>query len=103
MKKNSYWDEAWDKYWDKAHEKNPNIYKSARITIYAPEKSDLHEITLFCIKILYENGAWDFETEHIDDFTSIVTFKYNGTITALNAISELHFHCKYSVKWNYIE
>lgn len=104
MKRASYWDESWDKYWDKAHIKNPNDYEIARVIIYAPDESDLHEITLYCIKTLNNNGAWDFEIEHIkNDYKNIVTFKYNGTITALDAVSELNFHCDHSIKWEYIQ
>ena len=104
MKRSSYWDETWDKYWDKAHVKNPDDYKSARIIIYAPDESNLYEITLTCIKTLNYNGAWDFELERIDnDNKNIITFKYNGTITALDAVSELHFHCEHCVKWEYIK
>jgi len=104
MKRNPYWYEAWDKYWDKAHEKNPNDYKYARIIIYAPDESNLHEITLTYIKTLNYNGAWDFEIEHIDnEYKNVVTFKYNGTITALDAVSELNFHCEYSVKWERLD
>ena len=104
MKMCSYWDKAWNKYWDKAHEKNPSDYKIARIIIYAPDKSNLHEITLTYIKTLNYNGAWDFKIEHIDnEYKNIVTFKYNGTITALDAISDLNFHCEHSVKWEYVK
>lgn len=104
MKISSYWDESWNKFWDKAHIKNPNDYEMARVIIYAPYKSDLHEITLTCIKILNNNGAWDFEIEHIEnDYTNIVTFKYNGTITALDAVSKLGFRCNHSIKWEYIK
>ncbi|MGN0598434.1 MAG: hypothetical protein ACI4JK_00955 [Oscillospiraceae bacterium] len=99
MKRTSYWDESLDKYWDKAHAKNPNDYESARIIIYAPDESNLHEITLTCIKTLNYNGAWDFAVEHIDkENLNIITFKYNGTITAADAISKLNFHCKYTIK-----
>lgn len=101
---NTYWDEERDKYWDKAHAKNPNDYKYARIIIYAPDESNLHEIIFTYIKTLNDNGAWDFEIEHIDkEHKNIIIFKYNGTITALNAISELHFHCEHSVKWEFIK
>lgn len=100
----SYFDENRDnKYWDNAHAKNPDNYETARLVIYAPEKSDLHEITLHCIKTLDSNGAWDFEREYIEDkCTNIVYFKYNGTITALNAISELNYHCEHKIKWEFI-
>lgn len=94
----------WEEYLEKAHAKNPNDYRCARIKIYAPDESDLHEITLTYIKTLDNNGAWDFEIEHIDrDNMNIVAFKYNGTITALDAISKLHFHCEHSVKWEFIK
>ena len=91
-----------DKYWDKAHSKNPNDYQYARIVICAPDPGDLHEITLTHIKTLNYNGAWDFEVEHFEhEHKNIVTFKYNGTITALDSVSKLHFHCDYSVKWEH--
>ena len=94
----------WEEYLEKAHAKNPNDYWCARIKIYAPNESDLHEMTLTYIKTLDHNGAWDFKIEHIDkDKINIVTFKYNGTITALDAFSKVHFHCEHSVKWEFIE
>ena len=89
---------------DKRHEKNPNDYRCARIKIYTPEESDLHEMTLTYIKTLDHNGAWDFEIEHVkQENMNIVTFKYNGGIIALDAISKLHFHCEHSVKWEFIK
>lgn len=93
----------WEEYRDKAHAKNPNHYWRARIIIYAPEESDLHEITLTYIKTLDHNGSWDFEIEHVDKDKNIVNFKYNGTMTALDAYSKLHFHCEHSVKWEFID
>lgn len=92
------------KYWDEAHAKNPNDYKYARIKIYAPDESNLHEMTLTYIDTLNYNGAWDFEVEHIEnEHINIVTFKYNGTITALNAFSKLHFGYEHTVKWEFME
>ncbi|MBP3271267.1 MAG: hypothetical protein J6M17_03425 [Ruminococcus sp.] len=38
------------KYWDKAHEKDPDSYRRARVTVCAPDDSDRHEITLHCVK-----------------------------------------------------
>ena len=99
----SYIDEAWRKYWDEAHAKNPDKYSLAKIIIKAPDESDLHEITLTCAKTLDRNGAWDFELERHNKETNIISFKYNGTITTLNAVSDLYFHCEYSVKWEFIE
>lgn len=93
-----------NEYLDKAHAKNPDDYCCARIKLYAPDESDLHEITLTYLKTLDHNGSWDFEIEHLNqDHMNIVTFKYNGTITPLTAISKLHFHCEHSVKWEFIE
>ena len=86
---------------EKAHAKDPNDCKFARIIISAPDESDLHEMTLTYIKTLDNNGAWDFEIEHTDN-KNIVNFKYNGTITALNAFSKLYFHCEHSVKWEFM-
>ncbi len=51
------------KYWDKAHAKNPNDYEYARIIIYAPDASNLHEMTLTYINTLnyYDHTAkWEF-------------------------------------------
>lgn len=84
---------------DKRYAKDPNNYKYAKLKIFAAEKSDLYEITLTYIKTLNYNGAWDFDIKHIDEENlNIVTFKYNGTITAADAISKLHFNCEYTIK-----
>ncbi|MCM1506586.1 MAG: hypothetical protein NC177_05555 [Ruminococcus flavefaciens] len=59
----------------------------------------MHEITLTYIKKLYNNGAWDFAVQHIDDKNlNIITFKWNGEVCAVDAIAELHFHCEYTIK-----
>ncbi len=92
------------RYWDKAHAKNPSDYEYARIIIYAPDESNLHEMTLTYINTLNYNGAWDFEIENIEkEHTNIVTFKYNGTITASNAFSKLHFNYDHTAKWEFIK
>lgn len=84
---------------DKRHAKDTHNFKYAILKIYAPEKSNLHEITQTCIKTLDHNGAWDFDIQNIDDEkTNIVTFKYNGTIAASDAIQKLHFHCEHTIK-----
>lgn len=102
MKFSSYHDskEKINPYWEKAHEKNPNHFKYARGIIFAPDESDLHEITLFCIRVLDHNGAWDFEVAH-ENQKNIITFKYNGTITACEAVSKINFHCDHSIKWEW--
>ena len=84
---------------DKRHAKDPNNYKYAKLIIFAAEKRDLHEITLTYIKTLDNNGAWDFDIKYInEEKLNIVTFKYNGTITAADAISKIHFNCEYTIK-----
>lgn len=106
MKPFSYYDNirAMSPYWDKAHEKNLNDFKNASVIVFAPDESDLHELTLFCIRVLDHNGAWDFKIEHIDhEEQNIITFKYNGTITALNAISSIRSHCIHSIKWEFLD
>ena len=86
-------------YWDKAHEKDPDNYKCARLIIYAPDEDNLHEITDTYINTLNYNGAWDFEIKKdTEQHKNIVLFKYNGKITALNAIQKLHFHCEHEIK-----
>ena len=84
---------------DKRYAKDTNKFKNAKLKIFAVEKPDLHEITMTYINTLNKNGAWDFDIEHIDEENlNIVTFKYNGTITAADAISKLHFHCEHTIK-----
>lgn len=76
----------------------------ARLEIYAENPEELHEITLTYIKVLSGNGAWDFKILSPDDKTNEVIFRYNGGISALDAISKLpRFNCRYSVKtdWKY--
>lgn len=93
-----------DDHREKAHAKDPENYRRARIKIYAPYEADLHEITLTCIKVLDSNGAWDFEiTRCGKDNMNIVDFKYNGTITAVNAVSKLHYRCEHSIKWEFTD
>ena len=36
-----------------------------------------------------------------DNHKNIVTFKYNGTITALNAAQKLHFHTIHEISWEW--
>ena len=105
MKPFSYYDnQAMETWWNQSHEKNLNDFRNARVIVSAPEESDLRELTLFCIRVLDHNGAWDFEIEHIDNTEqNIITFKYNGTITALNAISKIRSHCAHSITWEFID
>ena len=105
MKSHSYYDNLrTEKFWDASHEKNPDNCRNARVIVYAPNDSNLHELTLFCIRVLDHNGAWDFKTERIDNENqNIITFKYNGTITALDAVSKIQSRCDHSIKWEFID
>lgn len=105
MKPHSYYDNLREgKYWDASHEKDPNNFRNARVIVFAPDDSDLNELTLFCIRVLDHNGAWDFKTELIDNENqNIITFKYNGTITALDAVSKIRSQCIHSIKWEFID
>lgn len=105
MKPFSYYDDPkMHKWWDAAHSKEPNNFSNARVIVSAPDESDLHELTLFCIRVLDHNGAWDFKIEHIDNAEqNIITFKYNRTITALDAVSKISSHCVHSIKWEFID
>lgn len=82
---------------DRRHAKDSNNFRYGRLTISAPEESDLHEITLTYIKKLDNNGAWDFDVKHADG-ENIVTFKWNGGVIAPGALLELHFHCEHTIK-----
>ena len=96
-------DETWSPHWDQAHAKNPDDYENARIVVFAPDEQDLHELTLCCIRTLDHNGAWDFHTEHLAaECKNIVTFKYNGTITAVTAGSGIRSRCVHTMKWEFL-
>lgn len=75
---------------DKKHAKDPNNYRLGKLAISACDEDNLYEMTLVCIKTLNDNGGWDCVTEwYRDNYTSIIAFKYNGTITAFDAIGKL--------------
>ena len=77
--------------------KDANHYQMAKFKVYAPDESDLHEITLTYIKTMDHNGAWDFEVVHMDkESTNIITFKWNGGVRLLDAMSKMpKFGCEY--------
>ncbi|MBQ8967927.1 hypothetical protein [Ruminococcus sp.] len=77
--------------------KEPDNYHVAKLKVYAPDESDLHEITLTFIKTMDHNGAWDFDLVHIDDEnTNVITFKWNGGVRLLDALSKLpKFGCEH--------
>ncbi len=48
MKPYSYYDnQALEYWWDSAHEKDPNDFRNAKVIVFAPDESDLHELTYF--------------------------------------------------------
>lgn len=60
------------------------------------------------INTLCYNAAWDFHvTEGLEggEYRTVLTFKYNGTILAFNAVQKLHFGYAYRKEftWRYKE
>lgn len=53
----------------------------------------LHETVLNVINVLSYNAAWDFKTESDTDtrriIRTVISFKYNGTITAINSLNKI--------------
>lgn len=83
---------------DKAHHMDLSAYETARFTFYSRNQEELHEIVQTYINTLCYNTAWDFNvTEGMDEdgYKTVLTFKYNGTILALNAVQKLHFGYSY--------
>lgn len=83
---------------DRAHHMDLSAYETARFTFYSQNQEELHEIVQTYINTLCYNAAWDFNvTEETDGdgYKTILTFKYNGTILALNAVQKLHFGYSY--------
>ncbi|WP_295153441.1 hypothetical protein [uncultured Ruminococcus sp.] len=86
-----------DSILEKQHAKDLNRFYYAKLKVYAPDESDLHEITLTCIKTLDHNGAWDIETEHIErENANIILFKWNGGVLLLDAFEKQpRFSCEH--------
>ena len=82
---------------EKCHEIDLNNFKNAKITVYAPDESERHKIVATLINTLSYNGAWDFSVANNND-TSVVHFKYNGTIAVADSISKLNFKCECSIQ-----
>ena len=83
---------------DRAHHMDPSAYETARFTFYSQNQEELHEIVQTYINTLCYNAAWDFDiTEGMEgrEYKTVLTFKYNGTILALNAVQKLHFGYAY--------
>lgn len=86
---------------DKKHEMNPEKYRSAEIILKTENKEELHEMILTYINTLSYNGSWDFsftENAENDCFVGIISFKYNGTMAAYEALSRLWFPYKYDIR-----
>ena len=76
---------------DKAHKMNPLVYKEAQIILESFDEEVLHEIVLTVINVLSYNASWDFRVENQKDtlIRSVISFKYNGSITAVNSLSKI--------------
>lgn len=78
---------------NKRHDMNPLIYKNAQVILESYNQEILHEIMLNVINVLSYNAAWDFKTESDTDTTGttrrVISFKYNGTITAVNSLNKI--------------
>lgn len=78
---------------DKAHEMNPLICENAQVILESYNQEVLHETMLNVINVLSYNAAWDFKTESDTDTRGItrtvISFKYNGTITAVNSLNKI--------------
>ncbi len=79
-------------YLDKAHEMNPLRYKNAQVILESCNEEVLHETVLRVINVLSYNAAWDFKTESDKEEMlkrTVISFKYNGTITAANSLGKI--------------
>ena len=80
-------------YRDKAYDMNPLIYKNAEVILESYNQEGLHETVLNVINVLSYNAAWDFKTESDTDtrriIRTVISFKYNGTITAINSLNKI--------------
>lgn len=78
---------------DKRHEMNPLIYENAQVILESYNQEILHETVLNVINVLSYNAAWEFKTESDTDTgeitRTIISFKYNGTITAVNSLDKI--------------
>ena len=80
-------------YRDKAHDMNPLIYKNSEVILESYNQEGLHETVLNVINVLSYNAAWDFKTESDTDtrriIRTVISFKYNGTITPINSLNKI--------------
>ncbi|MDE5894249.1 MAG: hypothetical protein K2H45_15145 [Acetatifactor sp.] len=93
-----------DEISDRAHRMDLSAYETARFTFYSQNQEELHEIVQTYINTLCYNAAWDFDvTEGMEEreYKTVLTFKYNGTILALNAVQKLHFGYAYRKEFDW--
>lgn len=86
---------------DKAHKMNPLVYKEAQIILESFDEEILHEIVLTVINVLSYNASWDFKVENQKEHTlmrSVISFKYNGTITAATGLSKIEIPKEVTMK-----
>lgn len=77
---------------EKAHEMNTSAYKEAQVILESFDEEVLYETVLTVINVLSYNASWDFKIENQKEGTlmrSVISFKYNGTITALNSLEKI--------------
>lgn len=76
----------------------PDCYRRGKLRIHAEKTDELNGITEIYMKALDQIGAWDLATKKLNNSkVDIVSFKYNGTIAFMHAISKLRFPARYTV------
>lgn len=77
----------------------PDCFRRGKLRIHAEKTDELKGITEIYMKALNEIGAWDLATKSLKESkVRIVSFKYNGTIALMHAISKLRFPARYTVR-----
>ncbi|ADU22074.1 MULTISPECIES: hypothetical protein [Ruminococcus] len=77
----------------------PDCFRRGKLRIHAEKSDELKGITEIYMKALDEIGAWDLATKSLKESkVRIVSFKYNGTIASMHAISKLRFPARYTVR-----
>ena len=77
--------------------KDNSNFRDARAVIDNCDEQMLEEILLTVLKVLDDNGAWNFEVTD-QDGAKVINFRYNGTIAAADAISQLPLSYRNCIK-----
>lgn len=86
---------------DKAHVMNPLTYKEAQVILESYDEEVLHETVHTVINVLAYNASWDFKIENQKEdmlIRSVISFRYNGTITAANSLSKIEIPKEINIK-----